>query len=99
MLNVGQSRSLEEGMRRIAEYANQQAIAQHIGPIRLSWSKFPTQDQASNRIVLKIVSGSTSREVTLNREPVEEYGKLVDSPMMEAVIRELVRRLTEKHVP
>lgn len=96
MLANIERRELEYGMKRIAEYVARQAKAQRIGPVRVSWSIFPDESALPNRIMLKIATKAGSRELALNREPVEDYGRKVDVAMTEAVIREAVRRLSEK---
>jgi hypothetical protein len=95
MLENCQHHQLEHGMRRIAEYVAEQAKARRIGPVRVTWSISPDESAPPNRIMLKIATKAASRELTLNREPVEDYGRKVDVAMTEAVIREAVRKLSE----
>jgi hypothetical protein len=96
MLENSRRQQLEHGMQRIAEYVAQQAKAQQIGPVRVTWSIAQDESAPRNRVMLKLATKAASREVALSREPVEDYGRHVDVAMTEAVIREAVRRLGQK---
>lgn len=90
------SEALALGMKRIADYVAQQARAHNIGPVRLSWQPPQDNEPQSNRITLRVEIGAASRELALNRGPIEDYGCERDVAMTRAVLQELVRRLTER---
>lgn len=96
MRQEASSEALALGMRRVAEFVAQQARERNIGPIRVIWEPLREEDVQPNRVALRIAMGADSREVTLGREPVEDYGRGTDTAMMRAVLQELVRRLIEE---
>lgn len=96
MRQAKKAQTLELGMRRIAAYVEQQVGALGLGPVHITWTHPHDDNVHPYRITLRVATCTTSQEVTLYREPVEDYGRETDVAMTQAVVRELVRRVAER---